>query len=78
MTKLNHTNIQFKGKYFEDNVGKKTYWMKLIFKIKEQECDFIRGLIKMDKFQYFPLRGIPIWPSRRQVDISRLGRSDNF
>ena len=28
--------------------------MKLIFKIKEQECDFIGALIEMDKFHIFP------------------------
>ena len=49
--------MQYKEKYFEDNVKKE---IKLIFKIKEKEGDFIRALIKMDKFHNFPLRGIPI------------------
>ena len=33
---------------FTDNVKKENFWMKLIFKIKEQECDFMRALIMMD------------------------------
>ena len=28
--------------------------MKLTFKTKKQECDFIRALIKRDKFHIFP------------------------
>ena len=38
----------YTGRYFEDNVEKKIIWMKLIFKVKEQERDFIKALIKMD------------------------------
>ena len=35
----------------------KTFFrMKLIFKTKEQECDFIRVLIKMEKFYIFSSR----------------------
>ena len=41
--------------------------MKLIFKTKEQECDFIKALMKMDKFHIFLMGGIPIWPRRQQV-----------
>ena len=41
--------------------------MKLIFKTKEQECDFIKALMKMDKFHIFLMGGIPIWPCRQQV-----------
>ena len=33
--KLNHANIKYKGKYFEDNVNKETFWPKLIFETKK-------------------------------------------
>ena len=49
--------------------------MKLIFKTKEQKLDFTRTLIKMAHFIYFSLGGIPIWPSRPQVD---KGMSENL
>ena len=29
-------NIQYKGEYFHDNGKKEIFWMKLIFKTKEQ------------------------------------------
>ena len=53
ITKLNHANIQYERKYFEDNVKKKIFLTKLIFKTKKEERDFIRVLIKMDKFYIF-------------------------
>ena len=35
ITKLNHANIKYKGKYFEDNVKRENFWAKLIFKTKK-------------------------------------------
>ena len=65
ITKLNHANIQYKRKYFEGNVKKEIFCMKLIFNPKAQEHDFIRALIKMDKFHIF------YW------EIFQYGHSDN-
>ena len=53
ITKLNHGNIQYEGKCFEDNVKKKIFLMKLIFKTKKEERDFIKVFIKMEKFYIF-------------------------
>ena len=36
----------YKGKYFEHNVKKENFWLKLIFETKEQERGF---MISFDK-----------------------------
>ena len=45
--------MQYEGKYFEHNVKKEIFWIKLIFESKKKEHDFVRTLIKMDKFHIF-------------------------
>ena len=44
---------------------KEIFWMKLIFKTKEQEPDFTRAFIKI--LSVFSTGGIPIWPSTQQI-----------
>ena len=64
-----------KRKHFEDNAKKESFWTKLIFKTKGQERDFVRALMRWINFMYFPLGGIPIRPTRQQVDE---GMRENF
>ena len=54
---------------------KESFWLKLIFKTKEEERDFIRALPKMDKFHIFSTRR---YSNMAIKTISRQGISQNF